>query len=703
MHVKRKTLKNSSTGKNKRILKKSSALLTVSISSLASEESMTLFGLLTTSLTLVFCTLVRQAASEVILITPDSNVPCTGQSCPMLTLSQFAADSSGHVPTNITLLFLSGKHYLEGTDLTLFNRESFVMKSVNSTAQIQCVNNYRMSFSQLQYSRIANLEFIGCGGHQMKHVQEFVINNTKFDGQGGNGSALELIETTAQIINSTFVSNRKGTVRDGTEVSTLLPKNPNVRVGGAIISKNSIINITNSRFNDNRAHFGGAIFAEKNSIINILSETVFKNNSATAEGAVLHSSSSTIFVKSSRFHNNTVSLDLSAGGVLSLYSSNIRIEKSDFRSNRANLGGVLRSYISNIIIESTHFHDNNAKEGGVLYATRGNVITIQKSYFHNNGANKEGGALYFSSTSTVTIEASGFHNNSANEGGGVLRCESSTITIATSNFHNNNAAFGGVLDRSRGGIVTIKTSHFCNNSAIVLGGVVYCSRALRNSIMAIEASNFYSNNASVGGVLYTDEGTVRIKTSHFHNNSAISQGGVLYCGDECIVEASNFYNNNAKYGGVLLSSESTITIGSSNFTANRARIGAVINACSNSGVQCQNRVIIDSNAAEEYGVIYLRDSPLNADNSSSIIVSNNVGSLVAIRSDITFNGCARFENNLHLLITANNDYQNGTEVTLLNGSNVIFNEVCNTEIQILPSICFSGLVAISVTLLIPFV
>ena len=86
-----------------------------------------------------------------------------------------------------------------------------MMRSGSSltTAKIKCTNDSSMHFSQSWCIHITNLDFIGFGGNQVKHV-EFLVNDTKFEGQENSGTALELTETTAQIVNSTFVSNRKG-------------------------------------------------------------------------------------------------------------------------------------------------------------------------------------------------------------------------------------------------------------------------------------------------------------------------------------------------------------------------------------------------------------------------------------------------------------------------------------------------------------
>ena len=40
--------------------------------------------------------------------------------------------------------------------------------------------------------------------------ETFMIQYTKFKGQENSGTALKLFKTTARIVNSTFVSNRRG-------------------------------------------------------------------------------------------------------------------------------------------------------------------------------------------------------------------------------------------------------------------------------------------------------------------------------------------------------------------------------------------------------------------------------------------------------------------------------------------------------------
>ena len=138
------------------------------------------------------------------------------------------------------------------------------MKSENLAAQIKCINDSTMHFYQSQCIHITNLEFVGCGNNVVENVANLLVNNATFEGQENSGTALGLIGTTAQIVSSTFVSNRKG---------------------GAIIATYSTVDINRSRFEDNRADCGGAIFAEQGSIINMNGNIFVSNNADNSGGA----------------------------------------------------------------------------------------------------------------------------------------------------------------------------------------------------------------------------------------------------------------------------------------------------------------------------------------------------------------------------------------------------------------------------------
>ena len=118
----------------------------------------------------------------------------------------------------------------------------------------------------------------------MRQVEEFLVEYTKFKGQENSGTALKLIETTAQIVNSTFLSNTNGSYRK----CIFVPEYGylfNGFIGGVIIATNSTVEISQSRFEDNGADFGGAIVAEQGSIINMCN--VFITPRACARGKAI--------------------------------------------------------------------------------------------------------------------------------------------------------------------------------------------------------------------------------------------------------------------------------------------------------------------------------------------------------------------------------------------------------------------------------
>ena len=118
-----------------------------------------------------------------------------------------------------------------------------------------------------------------------------------------------------------------------------------------------------------------------------------------------------------------------------------------------------------------------------------------------------------------------------------------------------------------------------------------------------------------------------------------------------------------------------MTIGGSIFTRNVSPIGAVIYSSGDSKIQYNNYLLIDNNSADRYAVIYLSDSEFIGHD--SLTFSNNLGSLVAFNSNITFMGYARFVNNQPPQTTTD-DFQEGGAITTLQ-SNVIFDGACNLE------------------------
>ena len=436
------------------------------------------------------------------------------------------------------------------------------MKSGNSTAQIKCTSDSSMYFYQSQSILITNLEFIGYGGNQVRHVEEFVVEDAKFKGQENSGTALELIETTAQIVNSTFLSNRNGLY---SKCGCLFDG----FIGGAIIATNSTVEINQSRFEDNGADFGGAIFAELDSIIN-MSGNQFVSNNAIIWGGVLYSNSSTI-----------------------------TIEASKFQDNNARWGGALDSTSSNITIEESEFQDNSADIGGVL----------------------------FSISSTITIEASGFHGNNATDSGGVLESSNDTITIAGSNFTNNISPIGAIIHTFRSMIQHIHSYLLVDNNKADRYAVIYLSdsKFFGDDSGNVTFSNnlgslvtFNSNITFTGYATFVNNTLSQTVSGDFQEGGAITlfQSNIFFYG-EC-----NLEHNHAENGGAMHSTDSKlyvngdVTIAHNTATGNG---GGVYLSTSELNCQQESTFVLLNNIASHKG------GGLHAISSSIKAVSFNTG------------------------------------------------------------------------------
>ena len=127
-----------------------------------------------------------------------------------------------------------------------------------------------------------------------------------------------------------------------------------------------------------------------------------------------------------------------------------------------------------------------------------------------------------------------------------------------------------------------------------------------------------------------------------------------------------------------------ITIGCSSFTKNRSPKGAVIYATDGTKIRYLDHILFDSNSANNYiyGVVYLFDCEFSGHARGSVTFSNNIGSLTAFSSNITFTGHATFVNNPPLkVVTASSEFQQGGAIILFQ-SNVHFDGVCTFEFNL---------------------
>ncbi len=94
--------------------------------------------------------------------------------------------------------------------------------------------------------------------------------------------------------------------------------------------------------------------------------------------------------------------------------------------SEVNNGSALHLRTTEVFIERSEFRSNSAKYG-VIFADRSAKITSVTSAFISNHAHKSGGVYALSYNSSLTNRASVFQNNTAREFGGVLHAKNSVL------------------------------------------------------------------------------------------------------------------------------------------------------------------------------------------------------------------------------------------------------------------------------------
>lgn len=241
----------------------------------------------------------------------------------------------------------------------------------------------------------------------------FINNTAPFGGaiyvNEGNNLTVEaskFIKNNASIGGAIYLTGG-----DGIIANSSFDRNSASEDGGAIYLKGSEGIIVDSNFNNNRAKNYGALYMD--SIKGIMDKCIFTNNVATeSAGALGWVKKENGTIRGSKFINNSAPI----GGAI--YVNNAKefyITTSDFVNNTASLNGGAVYWDSGAdgSITVSSFINNNATEnGGALYFN-GTNGKIAYSQFTNNTA-ASGGAIY--NNGSIIAGDTKFTNNTASDG-----------------------------------------------------------------------------------------------------------------------------------------------------------------------------------------------------------------------------------------------------------------------------------------------
>jgi predicted outer membrane repeat protein len=368
------------------------------------------------------------------------------------------------------------------------------------------------------------------------------------------------------------------------------------------------------------------------------------------------------------------------GGAVYLYDSSemFILDCNISRSVSGNSGGALYGRRNTNMTISDSMIDSNRAEnsGGGVYAQQDSFVTIENCVFKNNVA-EYGGAIRVYIESFADVRGCSFDGNRVSLSGGAIAVYKESVTIVIdSTFVQNMAGFGSALVAYNSNI-TLDNSTVCSNRA-QLGGAI---RVLQANVMLIICT--FRNNTAIsdGGVLYTDSSLTMIDTCTFTKNIAEHNGGVAYytSSSQLIVNNTTFDQNSAKYdGGVIYTSSSSntsidggvfsgnraensggvialvgqshIIITSSNFTQNHAvDAGGVISCLQQSNISiCNSTFTNSSTTASSGGVLHIHNGTLilRDSNFTHNRAQESGGVIDAHHSSVLIIICSTFDSNV---------------------------------------------------------
>ncbi|GMH38974.1 LOW QUALITY PROTEIN: hypothetical protein BSKO_06872 [Bryopsis sp. KO-2023] len=382
-----------------------------------------------------------------------------------------------------------------------------------------------------------------------------------------------------KISRSEFVRNQVGnfdphTVNEGVAVEN---GNKSVLIRGGAVNFFGIaeISIVESKFTQNQANNGGALYVEalESGPTNLeVRGTTFERNSAEGNsfsdayfgGAMsLFGNGTSITLDNVTFSNNVAGSGGKAGGGGAIFGSflrSVKISGSKFNRNKAMgqkaeegvfFGGALQLFdIPEILMKKSSFTDNQAQSSGGALAIDAKTVTgsdvkITGCTFDGNSAVGDprgtfGGALYLvGAVLRASIKGSNFtKNNAFSSGGAAYGFRISGLEIAHCSFSGNKVVKSEDNNSSED---TEKSTTF--GGAILLGEIPET---------AIVDSSFVHNEANSGGGIATGGGILLLEGSSFQDNVVTDHGGAIYLiSTNATIVKSSFTRNAGLQGGAI--------------------------------------------------------------------------------------------------------------------------------------------------------
>lgn len=512
-----------------------------------------------------------------------------------------------------------------------------------------------------------NVSNINCGGIHIDWADDVTltitnsqINNNKAVSFGG-GIVSGPYKLIANISNTAIIGNT-AKVGGGIYMNNALNEDSEINLTNCVLNDNSATGTYNQSFTDRKLNGelsgGGAIFSsESMEIINC----DFVGNSSVGNGGAIFSKGAeniTIIADGNQMNGNKVTDTSSVGGwlyldgsvsdgetdtkvtnlVMSISNSqinNVKDENGEYQFNGGGMYIIACCNESNIEIKDTQIIGNhsNFRGGGITFFDLYNVkIEITNCLLYDNSG-KMGGGIYFVWIvgSDINIQNCDFVcNYSADKCGAIYTgiCYNSVLRINHCNFYSNfSDQIAGAIYVENLNNIYINNSSFIDNEAKV-GGAIFINKkayGIDKINLNLKNTNFIANVASGnydfaqngdypydilgtvsgGGAIFTTQ-SLSIDSCNFENNSAVGDGGAIWCYIDSNtvsyeVYSSNFINNSTQGRSGAIETLRPMSIYNSYFEGNHAvGNGGVMGYCGSNFYNC----IFTKNYSEANGGVF---------------------------------------------------------------------------------------------------
>lgn len=499
-----------------------------------------------------------------------------------------------------------------------------------------------------------------------------VTNNTFISQFGGSAYSTCVTQSTNIVWSNNcyqnITSNNTMKINDNnvniTVIDSYFAYNKNNYNGGAIYidTNNSIINIINTTFIQNKALNGGAIYSNTlNSYLTIAACSFIGNTANQKGGAVMIAQQHTnlaIIDYSTYYHSfqlqtkHPYTTKSAVGGVAQvIFNSSIQVAGvSKFIisfDSRSSIWASDKFYIYDNTNKTTILYENTLNDAtwpGV-YST--NLVIYSDEFY----------VEFVGPTHTVTLVSNywGFLCNVypifTNDG------------THTSYFYQNTASSGGALYMSFLNTFSVVVStDFTGNNATIDGGAI--SAYLTNYGQTFVKLRFSSNTANSGGgmSLASSNYASQIMECYFYNNSAVTGAGIyvgayngqglLASNNEILISDTYFSQNMATAGaGVFANQENIVLFSNVNFIDNYVTSsGAAVSVNSNNVVNISSTTMTNNTAGTSGGGLFSLASNSISTISSSFSknsATSGAGGAIALQESslLTVVGSNSFLNN----------------------------------------------------------